>query len=451
MTPRTVRRTLALVIFGVVALAACVPVKPATPPPPPPPTAPPPPPNPCASVPAQSSANGTDYVAVTNDDGKIGVHKFHAGTTAERDQQLSELGKNAQVVSVAPDQTVHATDITDPLAQPFDPSNPDAPRQWGLFASHFTDAWSTTTGTGVRIAIVDSGVQANHEDLAGQVVAGKDFVTPGVTDGLTDFYGHGTHVAGIAAATINGVGGVGGAPGAKIVSARVLNCSGSGSLFNVEQGVLWASTPVGQGGGGAQVVNLSLGAFSDDPNLDAVIASVEAQGVVVVAAAGNCGSGGFACQNTLNAPLFPAAAGTVHHSDPSQDADVIAVASVDDTGGRSFFSNSNGYVDLTAPGGAIVSACPASLPASKCAPTDGFPGYSFKSGTSMSTPFVSAAAALLTAACPSSVHNLSWVQFVQNRLKSTAQPVQGQPVPDPDYGNGLVRPDNALNGISCPA
>ena len=142
----------------------------------------------------------------------------------------------------------------------------------------------------------------------------------------------------------------------------------------------------------------------------------------------------------------------MHHADPADDADVIAVASVDESGFRSFFSNSNGYVDLTAPGGEIISACPASLPASKCSPTDGFPGYSFKSGTSMSTPFVSAAAALLTASCPSSTHNLGWVQFVQNRLKGTAEPVSGQTVPDPDYGTGLVRPDRAVdaNTLVCP-
>ena len=304
----------------------------------------------------------------------------------------------------------------------------------------------------MRIAIVDSGVQADHEDLAGQVVAGKDFVTPGVTDGLTDFYGHGTHVAGIAAATINGVGGVGGAPGAKIVSARVLNCSGSGSLFNVEQGVLWASTPVGQGGGGAQVVNLSLGAFSDDPNLDAVIASVEAQGVVVVAAAGNCGSGGFACQNIAQRSTLPGCGrhGAPHRPRRRRRRDRGRIASTSRAGVRSSRTRT---ATSTSPHPAvqIISACPASLPASKCTPTDGFPGYSFKSGTSMSTPFVSAAAALLTAACPSSAHNLSWVQFVQNRLKATAEPVQGQTVPDPDYGTGLVRPDLALNAVPCPA
>jgi hypothetical protein len=160
MTGRRVWRTLALVTFGAIAFAACVPVSPA---PPPPTTAtPPPPPNPCASVPAQSSANGTDYVAVTNDDGKLGVHKFHAGSPAERDQHLAQLGQSGTVVSVAPDQTVHAADITDPLAAPTGPGGTAV--QWGLYAAKFPDAWSVTNGSGVRIAIVDSGVLGDNPD-----------------------------------------------------------------------------------------------------------------------------------------------------------------------------------------------------------------------------------------------------------------------------------------------
>jgi subtilisin family serine protease len=453
MIRRTSRRTAALVIFGMLALAACVPVAPK---PPPPTTAAPAPPNPCASAPAQSAATGVDYVAVTKRGSQLDVHKFHADSTADRDEQVAQLAQAAEVVSVAPDQTVHAADINDPLALP--PASPPAPGdpnpiQWGVYASHFPDAWTLgNQGQGVRIAIVDSGVQADHEDLAGQVVAGKDFVTPGVTDGLSDFYGHGTHVAGIAAALVNGVGGVGGAPQAKLVSARVLNCSGAGSLFNVEQGVLWATTPVAQGGGGAQVVNLSLGTSTDDPTLDSVIAGVEAQGVVVVAAAGNCGMGGPACENVADEPLFPAAASTVHHADPANDADVIAVASIDSSESRSLFSNSNSYVDLAAPGGQIISTCPVSLPASKCTPS-GLAGYSFKSGTSMATPFVSAAAALLAAACPSSTRNLSWTQFVQSRLEGSAELLQGASGPTDDYGWGLVRPDQAIDPgtLVCPA
>ena len=454
MTTRSGWRTGALVILGLVALvalAACVPVAKA--PPPPPPTAPPLPQNPCAAVPAQSGPNGTDYVAVTDDGGKVGVHKFHAGTPAERDQQVAQLAQSADVVSVAPDQTVHAAEINDPLAlPPADPPDPESPNplQWGVYASHFPDVWSVTQGQGVRIGIVDSGVQADHEDLAGQVVAGKDFVTPGVTDGTSDFYGHGTHVAGIAAALVNGIGGVGGAPQAKIVSARVLNCSGSGSLFNVEQGLLWAAQPAAQGGGGAQVVNLSLGTFADDPNLDAVVASIEAQGVVVVAAAGNCGLGGPNCQNIVNEPLFPAAASTVHHANPADDTDVIAVASIDEPGTRSPFSNSDSYIDVAAPGGSILSTCPSSLPAFKCVPSS-FPGYSYKSGTSMATPFVSAAAALISAACPNSPRDLNWVHFVQTRLETTAEQLGGQAVPSDDFGYGLLRADRAVGaGLSCP-
>ncbi len=449
MSRRSSRRTAALVIFGILALAACIPVA-AKPPPPPPPTAPPAPPNPCASVPAQSAANGVDYVAVTSRGGTLDVHKFHADSPAERDQKVAQLAQAAEVVSVAPDQTVHAADINDPLALPPHPGDSN-PIQWGVYAANFPEAWAVTQGQGVRIAIVDSGVQADHEDLAGQVVAGKDFVTPGVTDGMSDFYGHGTHVAGIAAALVNGIGGVGGAPQAKLVSARVLNCSGAGSLFNVEQGVLWATTPVAQGGGGAQVVNLSLGTFIDDPTLDSVIAGVEAQGVVVVAAAGNCGWGGPSCQNIVDEPLFPAAVSTIQHPDPADDADVIAVGSIDPSGSQSSFSNSNSYLDLTAPGGQIISTCPTALPASKCAPS-GVAGYSFKSGTSMATPFVSAAAALLTAACPGSPRNLGWTQFVQTRLEATAAPVQGATTPSDDYGWGLVQADRAVDPstLVCP-
>ena len=106
--------------------------------------------------------------------------------SAERDQQVAELGKSAEVLSVAPDQTVHATDVTDPLAHRPTLPNPNVPTASGacLRVALHGRVEQSPSGTGVRIGIVDSGVQADHEDLAGQVVAGKDFVTPGVTDGL---------------------------------------------------------------------------------------------------------------------------------------------------------------------------------------------------------------------------------------------------------------------------
>jgi subtilisin family serine protease len=96
-----------------------------------------------------------------------------------------------------------------------------------------------------------------------------------------------------------------------------------------------------------------------------------------------------------------------------------------------------------------MSACPSSLPAVKCTPSNN-PGWSYKSGTSMATPFVSAAAALLAAACPASPRNAGWVQFVQDRLKGTAGPIADQTLPNADYGAGTLRADRAVTGVPCP-
>ena len=105
--------------------------------------------------------------------------------------------------------------------------------------SHFSDAWATDEGTDVRIAVIDSGVQGDHEDLAGQVVAGQGLRHPRCHRRpdrlLRSRHARRRHRR----RAINGVGGVGGAPAAKIVSARVLNCSGAGSIYNVEQGSCW--------------------------------------------------------------------------------------------------------------------------------------------------------------------------------------------------------------------
>jgi subtilisin family serine protease len=144
------------------------------------------------------------------------------------------------------------------------------------------------------------------------------------------------------------------------------------------------------------------------------------------------------CPGGLNVALYPAA-----------DGKVLAVASIDQNLQRSSFSNSNSYVSIAAPGGRIISACPASLPASNCPPSN-FPGYSYKSGTSMATPFVSAAAALLTAACPNSPRDQTWVNFVQHRLESTAQAVGGETLPDADYGAGILDAGSALTNLTCP-
>lgn len=135
--------------------------------------------------------------------------------------------------------------------------------QWGFTGTHvdFPGAWAgSLDGTGVRVAVIDSGVQADHPDLDAQVVQGKDFVVPDSASnfGRIDGHGHGTHVAGTIAAEDNIEGVVGGAPGATIVPTRVLDCTGSGSVSAVADGILWASDQ-SVSGGQVRVINLSLG------------------------------------------------------------------------------------------------------------------------------------------------------------------------------------------------
>src|SRR5207249_216773 len=135
-------------------------------------------------------------------------------------------------------------------------NDPLFPHQWGLTQIKAPDAWAHgALGAGVTIAIVDTGVDLNHPDLGSKIVAGADLVSGETcTPGDQDLNGHGTHVAGIAAAlTNNGIGVAGTAPDAKIMPVRVLDSTGSGSTDDVAAGIRWAADH------GAQVINLSLG------------------------------------------------------------------------------------------------------------------------------------------------------------------------------------------------
>ncbi len=274
--------------------------------------------------------------------------------------------------------------------------DPNEASQWGLSAGDYKAVWSTTVGAGVTVAVVDSGVRATHHDLAGAVLAGTDFVQTG-GDGTNDANGHGTHVAGIIAARANGVGGVGGAPSVRILPVRVLDASGSGYMSDVASGVIYAADH------GARVINLSLGGTAPAPALEQALKYANSKGAVVVAAAGNGAESG-------NAPIYPAAY-----------PEAIAVAAVDSTLHRADFSQYGSYVDLAAPGVNILSDWASSDSA-----------YAYASGTSMASPFVAAAAALVGARNPS----FSAAQVAQ-RVESTAVDL-GTPGWDEYYGHGLV-------------
>ena len=222
-----------------------------------------------------------------------------------------------------------------------------------------------STGNGVVVAILDTGVQLDHPALASNLVAGYDFVDDDAVpadegNGLDDdgdelideAVGHGTHVAGIILLV---------APESQIMPLRVLNGDGVGNVFDVAQAIIYATDH------GAQVLNLSLGTgFPSGALLDAVNYALSA-GVMVVAAAGNLDSA---------EPQYPAA-----------NEGVIAVAALDEQRLKTSFSNYGTWVDLSAPGESIYSTLPVD-------------GYGWWSGTSMATPFVSGQIALLRSLAP---------------------------------------------------
>lgn len=250
-------------------------------------------------------------------------------------------------------------------------------------------AWSAGyDGKGVKIAVLDTGVDATHADLKGQVIGAKNFTTSPDT---TDKVGHGTHVASIAAGTGAKSGGKykGVAPGAKILNGKVLDDGGFGSDSEVLAGIEWAAAE------GADVVNMSLGG-GDTPAIDPLEAAVnklsEEKGILFAIAAGNEGDFG---EQTIGSPGSAAAALTVGAVD---DKDVLA-----DFSSRGPGMDGALKPDVTAPGVDITAA---SAPGNQIAQEVGEnpAGYMSISGTSMATPHVAGAAAILKQQHPSWKH-----------------------------------------------
>jgi subtilisin family serine protease len=249
-------------------------------------------------------------------------------------------------------------------------NDPLADQQYSLTQMSLSTAWATTRGAGIVIAIVDTGVDSTHSDLADRLVAGIDLV-----DGDTapdDPNGHGTYVAGIAAATANnGVGIAGAAPEASIMPVRVLDAAGSGSDETVAQGIVWAVDH------GADVINLSLGEsgllsrLSKGGPVNAAIRYADAAGSLVVAAAGN--ESNIERAYRLGVP-------------------VVVVGAAAAAGQPATFTNMGDPRAVVASGVDIVSTAPTS-------PTKLFPegtdGYASLDGTSMAAPAVAGVAALL--------------------------------------------------------
>ncbi|GIF58089.1 hypothetical protein Air01nite_41840 [Asanoa iriomotensis] len=276
--------------------------------------------------------------------------------------------------------------------------------QWQLAELRARTAWRYSTGAGVVVAVIDSGVDASHEDLAGQVLPGKDLVKPEGGDGHTDPVGHGTTVAGLIAGRADDNNGVMGlAPNAKILPVRVLDADNRyDDAMIVARAVRWAVDS------GAKVVNLSLGGSGTSPALAAALDYAFARDVVVVACTGN---------------VLPQSTTSVWY--PAREPGVIAVAGLEKETDVLWNGSITGSATvLTAPATDLVGA-----------KTGGF--WRVR-GTSFAAPLVSAAAALVRSRWPGMPAG-----EVVNRLIRTADDL-GAPGRDDTYGFGRVDPVAAL-------
>ncbi|RFU83325.1 type VII secretion-associated serine protease mycosin [Streptomyces triticagri] len=291
-------------------------------------------------------------------------------------------------------------------------------RPWALQRVLLDELWQESTGKGVTVAVIDTGVDARHPQLTAGVDrrGGHDVLPPkddrsgaperGAGDGTTDSAGHGTRVAGlIAARPARGTGFAGLAPDATILPVRHNDAEGSGSAGTLAEAVRYAVVA------GADVINISqdtAGAVRPSPVLEEAVADALRHDVVLVAAAGNRGTGG------RSRPTYPA----------SYDG-VLAVAASDRSNERAPFSQAGDFVGVAAPGVDIVSTVPGG-------------GHCAGHGTSFAAPHVAAVAALLRA------KHRDWTrQQIVARIQQTAE--RSAPGPDRLLGWGVVDPVRALD------
>ena len=285
-------------------------------------------------------------------------------------------------------------------------------QQWALNALKGETVNASTKGSGVTVAVIDTGVKSSHVDLSGNVLSGVDYVAPGTS--ANDENGHGTHVAGIIAAIANNSKGIAGlAPKAKILPVRVLDRNGSGMSADVAKGILYAASH------GAKVINLSLGSRQSSTAMQTAVSNAISKNVLVVAAAGNSGCG------LLGAPTeYPAAY-----------PGVVGVGAVNSSIQRASFSSCGSWVDVVAPGDKIISTTIRNSVGLGCAATA---DYCTISGTSFSTPYTSAAAAL-------AISKRGWSQStVAKRLESTATDL-APTGKDKKTGAGFINPLKLIN------
>ncbi|MDK2887627.1 MAG: thermitase [Thermoanaerobacter sp.] len=282
------------------------------------------------------------------------------------------------------------------------PDDPCFYRQWDMHNTGQTgglpdadidapEAWDITSGRpSIKIAILDSGIDQDHEDLADKIISNVNFTT---SQSVDDFFGHGTHVAGIAAAAGNNNKGIAGtAYNASLMNVKILDDTGNGYYSWIAGGIVWAADH------GAKVINMSVGGTQPSRLLKLAVDYAWLKGAVLVAAAGNAGT---------RQPFYPAAY-----------KNCLAVGATDASDQKAYFSNYGRWVSVAAPGVNIFSTLP-NHP-SVIGNYLGVTGYGTLDGTSMAAPHVSGVAALIWA----TKYGTSNVA-VRERIECTAERITG--------------------------
>jgi len=302
------------------------------------------------------------------------------------DNEINDLKKDSTVLSVEEDSKMFAIqdEITD----------------WGITKVGAEKSWSNYTGSGVDIAVIDTGANTSHPDLVDAVVNGVSEVS--YTTSYQDDNGHGTHCAGIIGARQNGTGVVGIAPQSSIYAVKALDSNGSGYTSDIISGIDWS---IGQD---VDIISMSLGSSTSSKALKSACDTANAKGILVVAAAGNTGSKSATVRSK----------DTINY--PAKYESVIAVGATDSNNLRAYFSSTGSELDVVAPGYQIVSDCYTG-------------GTVTMSGTSMATPYVAGDIALLKQANPTYTSTQ-----LRKLLQDTAKDL-GPVGTDSLYGHGLIQ------------
>lgn len=283
------------------------------------------------------------------------------------------------------------------------PNDPNYVAEWHLNRIQAATAWNVTTGSATPIAVIDSGVDGTHPDLAGRLVAGWNFL--GANSNTSDVLGHGTAVAGTIAAATNNLTGVAGVTWANpIMPLVVLNSSDYASYSDIASAIMYAADR------GARVINVSIGGTSASSTLQSAVDYAWNKGAVVFASAMNNSN------STLN---YPAACNNVVAVSATNDADTLAS-----------FSNYGTWITLSAPGNNILT-------------TNRGGGYGYWYGTSFASPIAAGAAALALALRPS----LSAAALV-NLLQTNSDDL-GAPGYDASFGWGRINLARVVNAAAA--